>query len=51
VIASDEVVAAEDSGHFGLRDAIRLIGLIVLFLVVPMVLIGAMIPAQGCGGG
>jgi hypothetical protein len=44
-------VSWPDSTSSPIRDGIRLLGLIVVFLVLPMLLIGAMNPAQGCGGG
>ena len=40
-----------DSTSSPIRDGIRLLGLFVLLLVLPMLLIAAMNPAQGCGGG
>ena len=44
-------VAWPDSTSSPIRDGIRLLCLIVVFLVLPMLLIAAMNPAQGCGGG
>ena len=44
-------VAWPDSTSSPIRDGIRLLCLIVVFLVLPMLLIAAMSPAQGCGGG
>ena len=42
---------AEAEDRSGVSALIRIVGLVVIGLVVPMLLIGAMTPAQGCGGG
>jgi hypothetical protein len=47
----DADVPRPDATSSPIRDGIRLLGLFVVFLVLPMLLIAAMNPAQGCGGG
>jgi hypothetical protein len=40
-----------DSDSSPVRNGIRLLVLIVVFLLLPMLLIAAVNPPQGCGGG
>ena len=40
-----------DSDTSAVAAGIRLLVLAVIFLLLPMLLLGAMIPAGGCGGG
>lgn len=40
-----------DSRSSPVREGFRLLGLFVVLLVLPLLLIAAMNPAQGCGGG
>jgi hypothetical protein len=47
----DAAVPELDSERSTVRDGIRLVVLIVGFLLLPMLLIAAMVPPQGCGGG
>ena len=42
---------APESNRSAVIGMLRLLGLFVVFLVLPMLLIAAMNPAQGCGGG
>jgi hypothetical protein len=44
-------VPGPDPKRSAVRAGIRLIVLIVGFLLLPMLLLAAMIPPQGCGGG
>jgi len=51
VTDGDAAVPGPDPQRSTVPDGIRLILLIAGFLVLPMLLIAAMIPPQGCGGG
>ena len=40
-----------DSDESPARAGLRLLGLVVVFLLLPMILLGASLGGQGCGGG